>query len=144
MTAADPDVLRVKVQRIVADRLGTVEVDKDGDVTFAQGSTRVWIRVIAQEERSVVKVFAPIVTGVKATPELFRWLALASGRYLFGSIDVVEKDDTLDTFFYHCLLGDFLDPEELHTAIGAVVLTADELDDELREEFGGKRWTDED
>jgi hypothetical protein len=32
----------------------------------------------------------------------------------------------------------------LSTAMWAVLYTADNLDDELQKEFGGKRWIDED
>ena len=39
-------------------------------------------------------------------------------------------------------LGDYLDEEELHNAVGAVVTTADRLDDELQSRFGGKRSED--
>ncbi len=42
----------------------------------------------------------------------------------------------------HTLLGDYLDEEELHNAVGAVVTTADRLDDELQSRFGGKRSED--
>ena len=44
--------------------------------------------------------------------------------------------------FSHTLLGDYLDPEELRSAIGAVATTGNDLDDEVQDRFGGERWAD--
>jgi hypothetical protein len=46
--------------------------------------------------------------------------------------------------YKYVLLADFLDEDELSTALWAVIYTADELDDELQKQFGGKRYIDED
>ena len=42
----------------------------------------------------------------------------------------------------HTLLGDYLDEAELSGALFAMLGTADKLDDELKEKFGGKRLAD--
>jgi hypothetical protein len=42
----------------------------------------------------------------------------------------------------HTLLGDYLDEEELHWALYQLLNTADKLDDELKQKFGGKRLAD--
>jgi hypothetical protein len=44
--------------------------------------------------------------------------------------------------FRYALLADYLDEDELSTAMWSVIGTADELDDELQKQFGGKRWVD--
>ena len=45
--------------------------------------------------------------------------------------------------FEHTLLGDFLDPMELESAVGMLFVTADKLDEIVHDRFGGKRFTDE-
>jgi hypothetical protein len=42
----------------------------------------------------------------------------------------------------YSLLGDFLDPAELLNAVRAIVIVADILDDEVVNEFGGRRFSD--
>ena len=44
----------------------------------------------------------------------------------------------------HTLLGDYIDPAELVSAVNAVMSSADELDEIVHDRFGGKRWTDPD
>ena len=43
----------------------------------------------------------------------------------------------------HTLLGDFIDPMELETAVGMLFVSADALDETVHDTFGGKRFTDE-
>ncbi|MFT4089006.1 MAG: hypothetical protein QM658_17985, partial [Gordonia sp. (in: high G+C Gram-positive bacteria)] len=40
----------------------------------------------------------------------------------------------------HNLLGDFLDPEELMSAVYGLAFVADDVDDELKAKFGGLRF----
>jgi hypothetical protein len=42
----------------------------------------------------------------------------------------------------HNLLGDRLDREELIASVGMLAVVADHLDDELKDRYGGQRWTD--
>ena len=53
-----------------------------------------------------------------------------------------EDSGTCFAFYDHALLGDNLDPAELANAVVNVALTADGLDDEVVERFGGKRYSD--
>ena len=60
--------------------------------------------------------------------------------------EVDEEDGSQTGFlqFAYTLLGDYLDEDELGTALWTVLFTADRLDDELQAQFGGRRWTDAD
>jgi hypothetical protein len=134
--------VREKVQRFLADILGTVEVDRDGDFTFAFESTRVFVSIIEQEDRTLVKIFAPLVLKVPPSPELYEHIALHAGDYLFGSFELDQADEGFTILFYHVLLGDYLDGEELHNAVRAIANIADDTDDELKAKFGGQRFAD--
>lgn len=46
-------------------------------------------------------------------------------------------------FFTHSLLGDYLDEDELVRAVTGMLVVADEIDDELEKQFGGRRFHDE-
>lgn len=134
--------LHDKVERILADHFGVIEVDRDGDFTFPVDSTRVFIQLVEQDDRSLIKVSAPVLRGLQPTAELYKHLALHAGDYFFGSWEVRETGETLSLWFYYTLLGDYVDPDELKTAIGAVGSAANNLDDDLQERFGGKRYVD--
>ena len=88
---------------------------------------------------------APLLRGVVPTPALYEYLARETPKLWFGSIAVWddEKDQgKLSLTLSHTLLGDFLDEEELSSAMYGVLNSADELDDRMQQRFGGKRWTD--
>ena len=57
---------------------------------------------------------------------------------------IIENKENGTCFlqFDHTIMGDYLDPAELVTAVGAVMYTADDLDEIVHERFGGKRYTD--
>jgi hypothetical protein len=48
----------------------------------------------------------------------------------------------IQVLFEVCLPGDTIDPGEFKQALIAVATTADDLDDELKTKFGGKRYED--
>jgi hypothetical protein len=60
----------------------------------------------------------------------------------FGHLSLTEnKDDNrLKLWLTHSLLGDYLDVEELKTAVAGMASNADRLDDELQARFGGDRY----
>ena len=47
-----------------------------------------------------------------------------------------------ELWFEHAVLGDDLDPDELHSAIEVVAITADSEDDRLKQAYGGRRYAD--
>ena len=135
--------LKDKVQRYLTETF-RVEVDNDGDFVIRGESTAVWVRCIvlenAKDQPTLVKVFARILTEVTPTPELFEYVATSADDYTFGHLSLDKQDGgTYGIWMTHRLLGDYLDAEEIRWAVGAVVGTADKLDDDLKARFGGRR-----
>jgi hypothetical protein len=89
-------------------------------------------------------VWAPVIVDVKPSAELFEWVARDGQEYNYGGIRVINDGDSknVQLIFRVSLPGDSLDPGELKDALFAVALTADELDEELKKRFGGKRIED--
>jgi hypothetical protein len=140
---SDVSVVKEKVRRILIDRLGSVEEDRDGDFTIRNGSARIFIRVMERnEEATLVRVWSLVALGVPKTPELFEHVALSSDGYYFGHLGLFETpEDGMTITFSHNLLGDYLDAEELMYAVGGVASSADQLDDELVAKFGGRTFS---
>ncbi len=132
---------RERLQRYLTDFLDEVKVDKDGDFHFRHESVEVFATTQEWgEDETVVHVVAPLLFGVKGSPELFEYIARHSDDYLFGHLALKDRDGTFDIHFSHILLGDFLDPEELKSVVAAVAITGNDLDDELQKQFGGERF----
>ena len=143
----------MKVQRILTGPM-KLRIQLQGTtmyVQFSDTSTQVSISVSDWgpgrdgEPRSLVNLSSPILWAVPKTPELFEWVAREGGRYYFGHVmaaDDVRESGRIFLSMNHTLLGDYIDEEELASALYAVLNTADQLDDELQKRFGGKRWTD--
>lgn len=141
----DANVLGVKdkVQRYLVDLFGGVQVDRDGDFTFRQGSTQVWVSVVPfHEANTAVQVFALTNMEVPPTAELFHHVA-TQNAYAFGHLHCREKDGKITVQFSHTLLGEFLDPDELKTAVFMVAGVADGVDDEIKAKFGGRLFHEE-
>jgi len=140
MEKSNVAAVREKVQRYLLEELNTVEVVRDGNFTFRQGSARVFISVHPLgDDKTTVKIVAPIVHEIPASPEVYKYAA-TDGSYKFGHLSCSEKDGKIAIYFAHTLLGDFLDPDELKMATFLLARTADEIDDEIVGKFGGKRF----
>jgi len=132
------EAVREKVRRYLTDEFGTVQIDRDGDFTFRWGSARIFIRVSELgSDKTVVAIWAPTNNDIPATPELFHYVA-TSNAYTFGSMMATEKGDMVNIAFKHSLLGDTLDPDELILAAVLVAGTADTIDTEVQQRFGGR------
>jgi hypothetical protein len=139
-----------KVQRMLASAFTDVRLTSNG-FAVPHGSSQVlvevrdWGKDSKDEPQTLVYLWAPLGRDVKLTPELFKWAATEGQDKYFGSTHVYPYDDgengsvTLE----HTLLGDYLDPMELETAVAMMFFSADALDDIVHEKFGGKRYTDE-
>jgi hypothetical protein len=144
MSDQDLLVLKDKVQRYLSEMVGVVQVDEHGNFTVQSGSTRVFVECRKLgEERTAVSVFVPILLNCPPSQELFHYIATHAGDYLFGHLSAHERDGTVDVLFTHGLLGDFLDPEELQTAVAILATVGDELDNQLQPMFGGQRFHEE-
>jgi hypothetical protein len=136
-------IVKDKVQRFLLEVLNTVSIDRDGDFTFREGSTRLFISVQPFGVASAsVRIVAPIISEAPASPELYKFIA-CEGSYKFGHLTCQEKDGKVSILFNHTLLGDFLDPDELKLTAFLMARTADELDDAIVTTFGGRKFHEE-
>lgn len=140
-------ILEVKdrVQRMLSELIGRIEIDPDGDFTFSFESTRVFVLVRDWEatESVLVTVQAIFLWEVPGSPELFEFVATEAYDYRFGALCLYRREDgNFNANFKHTLIGDTLDPDEFKHALFSVTIAANALDDEMKEKFGGKRWED--
>lgn len=137
---AGVDAVRNKVQRILANEFGSVEIDNKGRFVIKHESSVTFIDVEEWSDNTVVSMLCPMLTDVEITPELTRWIAVDGQNFIFGnaSLSPDENGRTGWVFFGHNLLGDDLDEPELIRAVGVVVVGANKLDNELRDKFGGR------
>ena len=91
------------------------------------------------EDDSVISTRAYVVTGAELTPELMHFLLRENDRMTFGAFGI---DADGDIFFEHTIVGSTCDPNELKSSVSAVVLIADEYDDNIIERWGGTRAID--
>ncbi|MFY1699914.1 MULTISPECIES: T3SS (YopN, CesT) and YbjN peptide-binding chaperone 1 [unclassified Solwaraspora] len=142
VTAADVravagDKLTGQVKLVVANFLGTtvdqLRLDSDGDIGIRAGSAMILVR--AQEEPPLVDVFSPLLTGVAPTETLYRRLSELTTTLPFGRIYC--SGDTVWASIP--VFGVEFQPTHLLVAIRAMLKLADDLDDQLRQEFGGSR-----
>lgn len=150
--------VRKKAFEYTKEIFSWAELDPDGDITFEFQSTKVWIDVVKmarpevtkikefvaehQLPTTLVRIRAVLVADVPRSPALFQYVATDSRRNL-GSINIVLDDEgTCDLFFMYTLAGDEITPGELKHAAFIVATVANQLDDEVQQKFGGKRWTE--
>jgi hypothetical protein len=150
---ADVDTTMMKVQRLLTGPMG-LRVMLQGStiaVSFTDASTRVNVSVHEWgtnkdgDPSSLVQLSCPILWEVDPSPALFEWIAKEGGKYFFGHVAAFDDSQAPGKLFLslsHTLLGDYIDEGELSAALFAVHGTADELDDELKGKFGGKRLAD--
>jgi hypothetical protein len=124
---------------------GEVNVTQMGD-TFAlqEGSTFVYVRTMPiGDEKAGVEVFSYVVIDVDVTEELMRYLLTYNLRLMFGgfglSIDDSGKGAIVLT---HTILGDRMERAELYASVSAIAHVADDLDDQIVADFGGKTALD--
>ncbi|MEV4759232.1 hypothetical protein AB0J86_29615 [Micromonospora sp. NPDC049559] len=134
----EADKLTERVKWVLAQILDTtpdqLRVDSDGDIGIRTGSAIIFVR--AQEEPPLVDVFSPLLTGVHPTEKLYRRLADLTSAMMIGRIYC-----TGDTIWASIpVLGEDFQYTHLLLAIRGMVELADELDDDLRRDFGGSRF----
>lgn len=134
--------VREKVQRFLADSFGTVQVTADGELSIRHESARVLVNCWTHGDDAAVfvNITCPVLFQVKETPALFEYIATHADDKVFGHLHARRFDDGISVFNSHTLLGDYLDQQELESACLVVLMTANELDDELQAQFGGTRF----
>ena len=151
-------VVKDKVTRFAKEVFNVVMIDDDGDLVIPYESTKIFIRVFEREvateneafwnenqlSRTAVYVWAPTIFDVKPSNELYKWVATEGADFFYGHCKVTSFGDkgNVQVIFEITIPGDSIDPGELKQALLSVATTADDLDDELKAKFGGKRVED--
>jgi hypothetical protein len=138
---ADPSVLlplAERVQLVVAKLLKTkpeqLQVDADGDIGIRAGSAMVFVRV--RDNPPLVDVFSPVLTEIEPTERLYRKLSELTNRMPIGRLYC--SNDTV--WASVPVMGRDFQASHLMLAVQVMTGLADELDDRLQGEFGGKRF----
>ncbi|MEU4214815.1 T3SS (YopN, CesT) and YbjN peptide-binding chaperone 1 [Actinoplanes sp. NPDC026623] len=137
--AADEVIpLEERVRTVVATMSKTtvdqLQVDNDGDIGIRAGSAMVFVRV--RDNPPLVDVFSPILTEVEPTEQLYVKLSELTNRMPIGRLYCAQ-----DTVWASIpVFGRNFQATHLMLAVQVMTGLADELDDRLHGEFGGKRF----
>lgn len=136
--ADDGSNLPEQVRTVLAAMLKTnpeeLPVDKDGDIGIRAGSAMVFVRV--KENPPLVDVFSPVLTEVEPNEEIFTKLSELTNRMPIGRLYLT--DNTIWASIP--VMGRKFQATHLMLAVQVMTGLADELDDRLHGEFGGKRF----
>ncbi|MBW6439921.1 YbjN domain-containing protein [Actinoplanes hulinensis] len=130
--------LEERVRTVVATMSKTtvdqLQVDADGDIGIRAGSAMVFVRV--RDNPPLVDVFSPILTEVEPTEQLYVKLSELTNRMPIGRLYCAQ-----DTVWASIpVFGRNFQAVHLMLAVQVMTGLADELDDRLHGEFGGKRF----
>ena len=138
-----------KVQRILAAEFSNVLLDGDGfRIEAGTTNVRIGIKEFGKDKdgnaSTVVTVSALVGREITPTPEFYEWAATEGRQRYIGGVTVFKNADTgkCVAVYDHALLGDYLDPAELTSAIVMCRNAADEFDEIVHDRFGGLRYTD--
>lgn len=127
-----------RVSAVVAALLKTtpdaLPVDPDGDIGIRSGSAMVFVRV--RDNPPLIDVFSPVLTEVEPSEQLYVKLSELTNRMPIGRLYC-----TGDTVWASVpVFGRDFQPTHLMLAVQVMTGLADELDDRLHGEFGGRRF----
>lgn len=136
--SGDVAVLVEQVRTVVSTMLKSnadqLQVDSDGDINIRAGSAMVFVRV--RDNPPLVDVFSPVLTEVEPTEQLYVKLSELTNRMPIGRLYCAN-----DTVWASIpVFGRNFQATHLMLAVQVMTGLADELDDRLHGEFGGKRF----
>ncbi|HEX2774203.1 MAG TPA: hypothetical protein VHN18_17485 [Micromonosporaceae bacterium] len=126
--------VRTVVATMMKSEADQLQVDADGDIGIRAGSAMVFVRV--RENPPLVDVFSPVLTEVEPTERLYVKLSELTHRMPIGRLYCT--DDTV--WASVPVFGRNFQAAHLMLAVQVMTGLADELDDRLHGEFGGKRF----
>ncbi|MGE0706604.1 MAG: YbjN domain-containing protein [Planctomycetota bacterium] len=138
-STGDPDAVQQAAAQV--EELLQAELEgafkRVGEVTFVakRGSAVVAIRVEEGEGEPLIHVEANVVEGATLDAEILRQLLEFNHGSAFGAFGV-DEDGTITV--HHCLLVSALSAATLVPAVKEVARIADDWDDVLVEQAGGK------
>jgi hypothetical protein len=129
-----PEQVRVVVSSLLKTEPDQLQVDGDGDIGIRAGSAMVFVRV--RDNPPLVDVFSPVLTEVRPTQQLYVRLSELTNRMPIGRLYCT--DDTVWASIP--VFGRNFQAVHLVLAVQVMTGLADELDDRLHGEFGGRRF----
>lgn len=145
---ADISGVKTEVQRLLVEhlKLNSVKLTPSGGFSFQVDSTEVFIDVFPRGDDPaaghLVSIYAPVGLEVPMSSELAEYVAFSGDNWYFGHLGlsrVENVDGCCHVILRHNLLADFMDPPEFESALFGVAGTAERLDDEVVQRFGGRR-----
>ncbi|MFY1705093.1 T3SS (YopN, CesT) and YbjN peptide-binding chaperone 1 [Micromonospora sp. WMMA1923] len=128
------DRVRTVVSTMLKSESDKLQIDSDGDINIRAGSAMVFVRI--RDNPPLVDVFSPVLTEVEPTERLYVKLSELTNRMPIGRLYCAE-----DTVWASIpVFGRDFQPTHLMLAVQVMTGLADELDDRLHGEFGGKRF----
>jgi hypothetical protein len=128
------DRVRIVVSGLLKTDPDDLQIDGDGDIGIRAGSAMVFVRV--RDNPPLIDVFSPMLTDVTPNQKLFVKLSDLTARMPIGRLYC-----TADTVWASIpVFGRDFQATHLMMAIQVMTGLADELDDRLHGEFGGKRF----
>ncbi|MEO3745989.1 hypothetical protein [Plantactinospora sp. B5E13] len=136
--ADDSMALEERVKTVVSAMMKSsadqLQVDSDGDIGIRAGSAMVFVRV--RDNPPLVDVFSPVLTEIEPTEQLYVKLSELTNRMPIGRLYC-----TNDTVWASIpVFGRNFQATHLMLAVQVMTGLADELDDRLHGEFGGRRF----
>ena len=135
----DPSMSLIDRVRIVVAGLqrtdpDSLQVDSDGDIGIRSGSAMVFVRV--RDTPPLVDVFSPILTDVEPSEKLYAKLSDLTTKMPIGRLYQANKTVWASVPVF----GRDFQATHLMLAVQVMTGLADELDDRLHGEFGGRRF----
>lgn len=139
---ADAAALREQVHAVVAAMQRTTPehlmADADGDIGIRAGTAMVFVKV--RDDPPLVDVFSPVLTEIKPSELLYGRLSELTNRMPVGRLYCANETVWASVPVF----GRDFQPSHLVLAVQVMTGLADELDDRLQGEFGGRRFFAED
>jgi hypothetical protein len=128
------DRVATVVARLLKTTPEALSVDPDGDIGIRSGSAMVFVRI--RDNPPLIDVFSPVLTHVRPTQKLYAKLSELTNRMPIGRLYCA--DDTV--WASVPVFGRDFQASHLMLAVQVMTGLADELDDRLAGEFGGRRF----
>ena len=129
-----PDKVGAVIAAMMKVTPESLPVDNDGDIGIRSGSAMVFVRV--RDNPPLVDVFSPVLTGVNANERLYQKLSELTHRMPIGRLYCTGQTVWASVPVF----GRDFQPTHLMLAVQVMTGLADELDDTLHGESGGKRF----
>lgn len=138
---ANVEMLRPYVEQKVAELLGVekVNVDDNGNIPIRSGSAVCFARLLEGPTGPMFRVFSPLLQGVKPTPALLERLNAMNADVPYVRFFHIEDVVYCSTD----LVAENMQREEIEHVLSAITFNADQIDDLLKNEFGGERMIEE-